>query len=331
MFASLVQSPSWDLPPKQRLAALLASPVHCRVAPSPTGHVHLGTVRTALHNALAARASGGSFLLRIDDTDASRNDKAHVDLIHTSLDLLGLVPDRSFHQSDRLDHHHAAVHALLDAGWATHDHGAVRLTPAARPLAPDRFFDLASGVCRISPTLLDHADGLVLLRSDGSPTYHLASIVDDIDAKITLILRGMDHLANVPKQILIALALADAHYPGARDFCDQVMFAHVGLILKNGKKLSKRDNDSNLFHYLDAGTPPDALAHWALGLGWGHPDADFDKKWPVMDRAAMPGVFAQGGLRSSNCALNQDKLASLARKYHANNPRHDCGKGVDRA
>ena len=317
MLASLVPSPLWDLPPKQRLTTLLGAPVHCRVAPSPTGHVHLGTVRTALHNALAARASGGSFLLRIDDTDAARNDDAHVDLIHRSLAILGLTPDQVFHQSSRRASHHGAVQALLDAGLAVRDGDAVRLAPHARQLAPDKFFDLAAGVCSLSATLLDHADGLVLLRSDGSPTYHLASIVDDIDAGITLILRGMDHLSNVPKQVIIARALAQVDYPGAQAFCDGVVFAHVGLILKDGKKLSKRDNDSNLFHYLDAGTPPQALLHWAMGLGWGHPDSAFDKKWPVLALADMPGVFAQGGLRSSNCALNLDKLAALSRKHKA--------------
>lgn len=323
MLASLVNTPSWGLPPKQRLTTLLASPVHCRVAPSPTGHVHLGTVRTALHNALAARASGGSFLLRIDDTDATRNNDAHVDLIHKSLDLLGLPPDRCFHQSNRCQNHHIAVQALVDDQWAVTDQNAIRLAPAARGLAPDRFFDLASGVCQISATLLDHADNLVLLRSDGSPTYHLASIVDDIDAGITLILRGMDHLSNVPKQILIALALAKVGYPGAQDFCDRIVFAHVGLILKDGKKLSKRDNDSNLFHYLDAGTPRDALLHWALTLGWGHPDSAFDKTWPFIPRDDLPGVFGQGGLRSANCALNIDKLAALSRKYKATSPPHN--------
>lgn len=315
MFASFVQTPAWDMHPKQRLASLLASPVHCRVAPSPTGHAHLGTVRTALHNYLAARASGGSFLLRIDDTDAARNDPAHVDLIHKSLDILGLSPDRCFHQSSKRANHLAAAQLLLDQGWAVHDGGAVRLAPRARSLAPTQFMDAASGMCRISSTLLDHTDGLVLLRSDGTPTYHLASIVDDIDAGITLIMRGMDHLSNVPKQILIARALARSGYPGAQVFCDQVAFAHVGLIFKLDKKLSKRDMDSNLFHYLDNGTPPSALLHWAMQLGWGHPDPNFDKAYPVMALPDMPDIFAQGGLRAVNCKLNTDKLASLSKKY----------------
>lgn len=318
MFASFQPTNAWTLAPKQRLAAFLAQgPARTRVAPSPTGHVHLGTLRTALHNALAAKASGGTWLLRIDDTDIARNDPAHVDLIHHSLDRLGLIPDAVFHQSVRRDVHLAAANVLLDSGWAVCDGDAIRLAPTARGLAPDRFCDLASGVCAISDTLLDHTDGLVLVRSDGFPTYHLASIVDDIDHGITLILRGMDHLSNVPKQVLIARALAAADWPGAQTFCDQVMLAHVGLILKDGKKLSKRDGASNLALYLDDGVAPAALLQWALPLGWGHPDPQFDRTWPRIGLADMPTLFAQGGLRASNCALDLGRLAAIGRKWAA--------------
>lgn len=318
MIASLVPSDAWTLPAKQRLGAFLSqAPARCRVAPSPTGHFHLGTARTALHNFLAAKASGGQFLLRIDDTDRTRNDDAHVTLIRQCMDALGLVPDGVFHQSDRLDRHQAAAHLLLDRGWAVRDGDAVRLAPKARSLAPRQIFDLAAGVCPISDTFLDHADGLVLLRSDGHPTYHFASIVDDIDSQITLILRGMDHLPNVAKQVLVAQALAQAGFPGAQAFCDTVMFAHVGLIMKDGKKLSKRDGASNLVAYLDQGTPPNAVLQWAMGLGWGHPNASFDKLYPRIDPADMPNLFAQGGLRAVNCNLNPDKLASIARKWAA--------------
>lgn len=316
MLTSLNSTTAWQLPAKQRLSTFLSqAPARTRVAPSPTGHVHLGTVRTALHNLLAARASGGTFLLRIDDTDAARNDQAHVDLIHQSMDRLGLAPDDMFHQSARRAAHLAAAQHLLSAGLAVHDGDAIRMAPDARSLAPPQFFDLASGVCVISATFLDQSDGLVLVRSDGSPTYHFASIVDDITSGINLILRGMDHLSNVSKQVIIARALAASDYPGAQVFCDQVAFAHVGLILKDGRKLSKRDNDSNLTHYLDAGIPPQALLQWSLGLGWGHPDPQFDRAWPLIALSDMPTLFSQGGLRASNCSLDLGKLNSITRKW----------------
>lgn len=320
MFTSLHASPSWDMTSKSRLGAFLAQqPIRTRVAPSPTGHVHLGTVRTALHNFLAARAGNGQFLLRIDDTGASRNDQAHVDLIHHCLDVLKLKPNEVFHQSARRDQHQGAVQCLLDGGFAFQDGAAVRLAPKARRLAPKRFFDLANGICIVSDTLLDQSDGLVLLRSDGSPTYHLASVVDDIDYNINLIIRGMDHLSNVSKQLIIALSLAQVNYPNAQQFVDHLMWAHVGLIMHQKKKMSKRDAASNVLHYLNQDMDPGVLLQWALPLGWGHPDPQFDRQYPVLTLDQMPTLFGQGGLRGSNCNLNTDKLPALMRKWQPKN------------
>ena len=317
MLASLVPSPLWQIAPKQRLTqALTQAPARTRVAPSPTGHVHLGTVRTALHNFLAARASGGSFLLRIDDTDASRNDDANVIMIHQALAALGLGFDATFAQSSKRDSHAAAAKCLLDAGWTVQDGPAVRLAPKARDLAPASFFDLANGVCQVSSTFLNQADGLVLVRSDGTPTYQFASVVDDIDAQITLIIRGMDHLANVAKQVIVARALAASDYPNAQVFCNSVLFAHVGLILKDGKKLSKRDNASHLSLYLDQ-VCPQAFLQWALPLGWGHPDPQWDKTHPLVSLDQMSTFFMQGGLRGANCSMDTKKLDALDRKWKA--------------
>lgn len=321
MIASLVPSPSWTLPSKQRLGAFLSqAPARCRVAPSPTGHMHLGTLRTALHNFLAARASGGQFVLRIDDTDQARNHPDHTALIHRTLGSVGLTPDHCFHQSGQHASHQMAVQALLDTGWAVRDGQAVRLAPHARGLAPDQFFDLAAGVCPLSNTFLDHADGLVLIRSDGTPTYHFASVVDDINYQINLILRGVDHHPNVAKHVVVARALAQARFPHADAFCQQVAFAHVGLIMKDRKKLSKRDQSSNLGAHLGHDTPPGALLQWALTLGWGHPDPAFDKRYPLISMDVMPSLFAQGGLRAVNCNLSTDKLAALTRKWKTGGP-----------
>ena len=168
----------------------------------------------------------------------------------------------------------------------------------------------------ISAALASHADGLVLLRSDGMPTYHFASIVDDIHAGTTLILRGMDHLANTPKQVLVALVLAQAGWPGADDFCRNVRFAHVGLILtKDGKKVSKRDSSSNVMATLDGSVDARAYLQWVLKLGWGHPASDFDKQHPLLSLNDMASVFSQGGLRSTNATLDLPKLDSLNRLW----------------
>ena len=317
MLTSLIPSDAWTLSPKQRLAYVLGQrPAVCRIAPSPTGHVHMGTVRTALHNFLAAKASGGTFFLRVDDTDQSRNDDAHVRLIHDSLDRFGLTPAFSFHQSSRQTVHQQAAQLLLSRGLAIQDGTAVRLRGGLVDLLPSRFFDVAAGVCSISDTLASHADGLVLLRSDGMPTYHFASTVDDIHAGTTLILRGMDHLANTPKQVLVALVLAQAGWPGADDFCRNVCFAHVGLILtKDGKKVSKRDGSSNVMATLDGGVDARAYLQWVLKLGWGHPASDFDKQHPLLSLNDMASVFSQGGLRSTNATLDLPKLDSLNRLW----------------
>lgn len=315
MHASLFPSALSALHPKQRLGALVAArPLITRVAPSPTGHMHVGTVRVALHNALAAQASGGQFWLRIDDTDADRNQADAVALIHTSLDRLGLHPVQHFHQSARRSSHRDAVQRLLDTGWAVRDQGAVRLAPQARDLAPASFFDLVTGVVPVSDTWLNHADGLVLLRQDGSPTYHLASIVDDMDHGINLVLRGMDHQANTPKQLILARALAQAGHPTAAAFCDQVLFGHCGLLMYQGKKLSKRDPASDGRQWLD-GVGSTALLQGLLTLGWGHPDPQFDRRVPTLDWAAMVQAFPQGSLRSSNSQFDPAKLMALARKH----------------
>lgn len=101
-------------------------------------------------------------------------------------------------------------------------------------------------------------------------------------------------------------------------FCDRVMFAHVGLLLKDGKKLSKRDSASSMMGYLDDGIPPAALLQWVMALGWGHPDSTFDKLWPKISLADMPTVFIQGGLRSTNCSMDIGKLASISKKWKRN-------------
>jgi glutamyl/glutaminyl-tRNA synthetase len=308
--------------PQARLGmALDARPAHCRVAPSPTGFFHVGTARCALHNALAARASGGSFMLRLDDTDAARNSPAHAQLIDDCLAALGLAPDRFARQSERAARHAQAALALLDCGAAWRDaDGSVRLSDAPIDALGPTFFDLAAGDVAITATSKDQCRGLTLLRSDGSATYPMASVCDDVDLGINFVLRGSDHLSNTPKQLAIAQGMALAGMDKASDFVNSTVFAHVGLITKDGKKVSKRDGGSNLADVL-AQAPAAAALHWALRLGWSHPDSAFDRDWPVIDLAQMPSLFAQGRLKGANCDISLPKLASLAKAYAPKAPR----------
>lgn len=302
--------------PQSRLGiALAARPAHCRVAPSPTGFFHVGTARCALHNALAAKASGGSFMLRLDDTDAARNDPAHAALIDSCLDALGIAPDSFATQSSRAARHAQAALDLLAAGLAWRDpDGSVRLADAPIDALGSSFFDLAAGDVGISATSRDQCRGLTLLRSNGSATYPMASVCDDVDFGINFVLRGADHLSNTPKQLAIAQAMGMAGSAAAADFVSGTVFAHVGLITKDGKKISKRDGGSSLLDVL-AIAPPAAVLHWALRLGWSHPDSTFDRDWPRIDMADMPSLFAQGRLRGANCDVSLAKLASLAKAY----------------
>lgn len=272
-----------------------------RVAPSPTGDFHIGTARTAYFNWLAARASGGRFILRIDDTDLARNNHASIDVIHDCLDWLGLAPDAVYRQSHRRDIYDAAAAKLLDAGLAVRaDNGAVLMKGGAA--AP--WHDLISGDQLPSAKAHDLARDQVLIKADGMPVYHFASVVDDIDLGVNLVIRGMDHLTNTFRHAGLYTAL-DAAMPD---------FAHVGLITMDGKKMSKRDAAASLLGYRDDGVDPDAMLNYLLRVGWG-PRQD-DKSMKIIDRDRAVSLFLDHGkMRASPAAMDLPKLASFNRKY----------------
>jgi glutamyl-tRNA synthetase len=303
-----------DRTDKNALGNVLDRPAVTRFAPSPTGFFHLGGARCAIQNYLAAKVSNGKFILRIDDTDQARNQDSHIDLILQCLNRLGLTYDDFFMQSQRTARYKQAIDCLFDNGYAVLSDGAVMLSAKSQNLLTDSFYDLASGVCSITSTTLDQIPKTMLMRSDGNVTYQLASIVDDIDTNINFIIRGADHLMNTPKQIILALALAHSNWDGAKKFIDNCVFAHSGLICLDGKKLSKRNNNSNLSLLLDD-YDKDAVNHLILMLGWSHPDSAFDKKYKSLDLDTMADLFKQGKINPSNCALNIDKLSSLNQTY----------------
>lgn len=276
-----------------------------RIAPSPTGDFHIGTARTAYFNWLAARASGGRFILRIDDTDLSRSNEASVAIIHQCLSWLGLTPDAVLRQSHRLPLYRSAAARLVGSGMArTAGDGAILLING-RARA---WNDLITGRRRPSNKAQDLARDQVLIRPDGMPVYHFASVVDDIDTGVNLVIRGMDHMTNTFRHSAIYTAL-DRPMPD---------FAHVGLITLAGKKMSKRDAAAGLLSYRDAGINRDAMLNFLLRMGWG-PALD-DKTMAVIDRDRALALFLNGGrMRPSPAAFDPDKLASFDRKYKAGN------------
>jgi glutamyl-tRNA synthetase len=272
-----------------------------RVAPSPTGDFHIGTARTAYFNWLAAKASGGRFLLRIDDTDLARNKADAVGVIHDCLDWLGLDADGITRQSGRTVRYLNVAQDLLDRGRAVRaDNGAILLKDGR---ATD-WTDLNLGLQSPSDQARDLARDQVLIKADGMPVYHFASVVDDIDMGVTLVMRGMDHATNTHRHTAIYDALG----------ADLPDFAHLGLITQNKKKISKRDAAASLLGYRDAGIDPDAMLNFLLRMGWG-PRQD-DKSMKIIDRDRAVGLFLDHGkMRSSPAALDLDKLASFDRKY----------------
>lgn len=249
-----------------------------RIAPSPTGKFHLGTLRTALLNYVMAKANGGEFLLRIDDTDVSRNSDADIDYIYSQMKIFGLNHDLTFKQSDRLK----------------------------------RYQDVASMIgtkMDDGTTILNMGDyNMVILRDNGYPTYNFASTLDDYDYDITDFVRGVDHLANHDKQLFIwdkiCLVLGDKPFPN---------ISYAGLLFDGPKKLSKRNGNGTTDDYQHI--LPNAMLNWLFRFGWSHPDANFDSKYMTLSMDDMIHVFNQGHINKSNSKMNFGKLDWLNKKH----------------
>jgi glutamyl-tRNA synthetase len=284
-----------------------------RIAPSPTGMMHIGTARTAYFNWLAAKASGGQFILRMDDTDADRNMVEVEQPIFDGLKWLGLDWDRFVRQSERGPIYSAYARRLLDAGFATTaDNGAIMLS--WQPFMPRVWRDEIAGDIQVSDKAVEEIDGrLCLVRGGdklGQATYQFASIVDDWDLEVNFIIRGTDHIANTAKQVAIFSALNHA----SDNPLDIPKFAHVGLIFKANKKMAKRDGAASLLDYRDRGYDPDGILNFLLRLGWG-PRVD-DKASTFMDRARATELFLDGGkMRASNANFDEQKLDFYDRRY----------------
>ena len=234
-----------------------------RIAPSPTGQLHIGNARTALFNWLYAKANDGTFLVRIDDTDIERSTNEFQKDIIQNLKWLGLYWDEgievggsqdSYKQSSRFDRYQEVAEDLLSRNLAYEDDGAIRFkVPNDGSI---EFKDYVRGEMSFN---LSDVEDFVILRSDKSPTYHLASTVDDIDYEITIIARGEDILSSTPKHIMLMKAM-DASLP---DFC------HLPLLFgPDGKKLSKRHGDTSVEAFKNKGILSEAMFNYLCLLGW---------------------------------------------------------------
>ncbi len=251
----------------------------CRFAPSPTGYLHVGSARTALFNWLFARHVGGQFVLRIEDTDASRNQPELVTSILDSLRWLGLDWDEGPHfQSQRADRHREVIDELLSAGTAYLDEGAVRLrVPAGQSVA---FDDVIRGCVSFES---DNIEDFVIRRSDGSPMFLLANVVDDLDMGITHVIRGEDMINNMPKQLLLLAAMGVEQ---------AVTYAHLPLLVdEQRRKLSKRFGDVAIELYRDRGFVAPAMANYLATLGWGSSDnVEIRPMKEIIDRFELADV-----------------------------------------
>lgn len=268
-----------------------------RFAPSPTGLLHIGGARTALYNWLAARGSGGKMTLRIEDTDRARSTKENVDFILEALEWLEIDWDVGPISQAQADARHREVIAqLVESGDAYEFEGSTRLR------VPDEGETVVNDLIRGEVTFTHEAiDDFTIARSDGSPLYNLAVAVDDLDAGITHVVRGEDHLSNTPRQVMILRALG--HQPP--------IYAHLPLLHgPDGKKLSKRHGAASVQELRDAGYVPEAVVNYLALLGWG-----YDDKQEYFSRAQLIELFSLERVSKGSAVFDEQKLRWMNGNY----------------
>ena len=311
----------------------MSGEVRVRFAPSPTGHLHVGGARTALFNWLFARHHGGAFILRIEDTDRSRSTDENIEFIVDALRWLGLdwdegPPAPGYRQTERFDRYRAAAARLVPAGRAYYCDCPPEQLDAERKAAEARKETfrysgrcrdrgLTAGALRLripdagatvvhdlihGPVVFEHQqlDDWILVRTDGTPTYNFCVVVDDVEMRISHVIRGNDHLSNTPKQVLCYEALG---YPVPA-------FAHVSMILgADRSRLSKRHGATSVQAYREQGILPEALVNYLARLGWSHGDQE------IFTRAELVERFDIKDVSSSGAVFDQAKLEWLSQEY----------------
>jgi glutamyl-tRNA synthetase len=305
-----------------------------RFAPSPTGLLHIGGVRTALFSWLYARRMGGQFILRIEDTDLERSSPEAVQVILDGMKWLGLEHDLGpYYQTKRFDRYKEEIGRMLQAGTAYHcycsksDLDAMRADQQARKEKPRydgrcrhgkgpgpgnsppvvRFKNPEEGATVVEDVVHGQVtfqnkelDDLIIARSDGTPTYNFCVVVDDADMGVTHVIRGDDHLNNTPRQMNMLLALGKP----------VPVYAHVPMILgPDGAKLSKRHGAVSVLEYQDQGYLPEALLNYLVRLGWSHGDQEY------FTRAEMIAAFDVRAINKAASALNPEKMLWLNQQH----------------
>lgn len=308
--------------------------IKTRFAPSPTGLLHIGGIRTALFSWLYARHHKGQFVLRIEDTDRERSTDEAVQVILDGMAWLGLDHDEGpFFQTQRFDRYLEVINELLENGHAYYCEcpkerlekireeamsrgekprydGRCRALNLTKENAVIRFKNPVDGHIAFKDQVQgdvifenSELDDLIIARSDGSPTYNLTVVVDDMDMGITEVIRGDDHLNNTPRQINIFNALG-AKAPN---------YAHIPMILSpEGKKLSKRDGAASVLQYRDDGVLPEALLNYLVRLGWSHGDQE------IFSIDEMVSAFDIKDVNKSASSINLEKLLWLNQHYIKN-------------
>ena len=328
--------------------------VRTRFAPSPTGFIHLGNIRSALYPWAFARSQGGDFILRIEDTDLERSTQAAVDVILESMEWLGMTPDEGpIYQMQRMDRYREVIEQMKSQGLVYPCYMSVAELDALRerqmaakekprydgtwrpepgktlPAIPEgvkpvyRFKNPVGGVVAWDDKVKgrieisnDELDDLVIARPDGTPTYNFCVVVDDIDMAITHVIRGDDHVNNTPRQINIFRALGK----------EPPVYAHLPTVLNElGEKMSKRHGAKPVTWYRDEGFLPDAMINYLARLGWSHGDDEIFSReqflaWFNLDHLGKSAAqFDDAKLRWVNAQhikrADDAQLAALARKH----------------
>lgn len=285
----------------------MTPPVRVRFAPSPTGFLHIGGARTALFNWLYARHTGGRFVLRIEDTDRARNTEIAAQAIYDGLRWLGLEWDEGpqaggnfgpYFQSEREEIYRSYLERLRSADRVYDDAGSLRFRFAREKVVVD---DIICGHIEFDLANPETNPDMTIRRPDGSWIFHFVNVVDDIEMKISHVIRGEDHLSNSPKHVQLYRALG-AMPP---------RFAHIPLILnRDGSKMSKRDQGASLITYIENGYLPEAVRNYLCLLGWS-PKDNREK----LDLAEVIELFDLAKVHRKNAAFDLEKCAWLNGEY----------------
>ena len=285
----------------------MPSAVRVRFAPSPTGYLHIGGARTALFNWLYAKHTGGTLVLRVEDTDRARNTEEAARAIYDGLQWLGLDWDEGpnaggnfgpYFQSERESDYQSYLDKLRAAGRVYDDAGSIRFRFTREKVVVD---DIICGRIEFDMTSPETNPDMTIRRPDGSWIFHFVNVIDDTEMKISHVIRGEDHLSNTPKHVQLyrALGVTPPH------------FAHIPLILnKDGSKMSKRDQGASLNTYIEGGYLPEAVRNYLCLLGWSPKD---NREKIEIDEVVR--LFALEKIHRKNASFDLDKCTWLNGEY----------------